>query len=168
MEKKAYNTCCSQTVTHPSTEPARHCLTSVIRREQVYSMWYGSYLVEKCQLHKLAVTVTAVKVGVPMQAWKLVGKVHMCPSQCQACIHPQCTRSGQAVAPVYKEWPSLYTCCVQIGHWLGHMCTFATSFQAWALHFYSSVCCNISTSNLQSSSAFLMKIVIQQLKQCNN
>ena len=40
-KKKAYNTCCSQAVTHPSTEQARHCLTSVIRREPVYSVWYG-------------------------------------------------------------------------------------------------------------------------------
>ena len=40
-EKKAYNTRCSQAVTHPSTERARHCLTSVIRREPVYSVWYG-------------------------------------------------------------------------------------------------------------------------------
>ena len=37
-KKKAYNTCCSQAVTHPSTEQARHCLTSVIRRELVYSV----------------------------------------------------------------------------------------------------------------------------------
>ena len=40
-KKEAYNTCCSKVVTHPSTEQARHCLTSVIRRELVYSVWYG-------------------------------------------------------------------------------------------------------------------------------
>ena len=28
---KAYNTSCSQVVTHPSTGPALHCLTSVVR-----------------------------------------------------------------------------------------------------------------------------------------
>ena len=32
-----------------------------------------------------------------------------------------------------KPCPSLYTCCAQIGHWLGHMCTFPSSFPAWAL-----------------------------------
>ena len=37
-KKQAYNTYCSQAVTHPSTEKARHCLTSVIRRELVYSV----------------------------------------------------------------------------------------------------------------------------------
>ena len=40
-KKEAYNTYCSQVVTHPSTEQALHCLTSVIRRELVYSVWYG-------------------------------------------------------------------------------------------------------------------------------
>ena len=39
--KKAYGTRCSQAVPHPSTIPARRCLTSVIRREPVYSSWYG-------------------------------------------------------------------------------------------------------------------------------
>ena len=32
---------CSQAVTHPSTNRARRCLTSVIGREPVYSTWYG-------------------------------------------------------------------------------------------------------------------------------
>ena len=40
-EKKAYSTCCSQAVTHPSTGQAQHCLTSVIGREPVHSVWYG-------------------------------------------------------------------------------------------------------------------------------
>ena len=40
-KKNAYNTCCSQAVTHPSTEQARRCLTSVIGREPVLSAWYG-------------------------------------------------------------------------------------------------------------------------------
>ena len=39
--KKAYSTMYSQAVTHPSTNIARPCLTSVIRRELVYSRWYG-------------------------------------------------------------------------------------------------------------------------------
>ena len=41
IKKKAYNTCCSQAVTRPSTWQAQHCLTSVIRREPVHSVWYG-------------------------------------------------------------------------------------------------------------------------------
>ena len=41
-KKKAYKTCYSQAVTHPSTTQAQHCLTSVIRGELVYSVWYGS------------------------------------------------------------------------------------------------------------------------------
>ena len=39
--QNAYNTRDSQAVTHPSTNRARRCLTSVIRREPVYSTWYG-------------------------------------------------------------------------------------------------------------------------------
>ena len=39
--KEAYDTRCSQAVTHPSTGRARRCLTSVIGREPVFSAWYG-------------------------------------------------------------------------------------------------------------------------------
>ena len=37
----AYDTKYSQAVTHPSTNLAQCCLTSVIRRELVLSTWYG-------------------------------------------------------------------------------------------------------------------------------
>ena len=75
---------------------------------------------------------TAEKVGVPKLGNCL--EMYTCAQACvQACIQLQCTRGGQAVASVYKECPSLYTCCAQIGHRLGHMCTFPSSFQAWEL-----------------------------------
>ena len=35
----------SQAVTHPSTNQAQHCLTAVIRRELVCSMWCGRCLI---------------------------------------------------------------------------------------------------------------------------
>ena len=38
---KAYNTWCSQAVSHPSTNQAQCCLTSVIGRKPVHSTWYG-------------------------------------------------------------------------------------------------------------------------------
>ena len=41
LMQNAYNTRDSQAVTHPSTNRTRRCLTSVIRREPVYSTWYG-------------------------------------------------------------------------------------------------------------------------------
>lgn len=40
---KANVTWCSQAVTHPSTDRARRCLTSVIGREPVFSTWYGRW-----------------------------------------------------------------------------------------------------------------------------
>ena len=40
-KKKAYGTRYSQAVTHLSTNRARHCLTSQIGRDGVYSVWYG-------------------------------------------------------------------------------------------------------------------------------
>ena len=40
-KREAYNTWYSQAVTHPSTNQAHSCLTSVIRRELVYSARYG-------------------------------------------------------------------------------------------------------------------------------
>ena len=54
---KAYDTGSSQAVPHPSTIPARRCLTSVIGRERVFSSWYGrrhlnaSFECSLCWLH---------------------------------------------------------------------------------------------------------------------
>ena len=39
--KDAYNTRCSQAVSDPSTNRARRCLTWQIRRDAVFSTWYG-------------------------------------------------------------------------------------------------------------------------------
>ena len=41
LQKKVYSTMYSQAVTHPSTNMAQCCLTSVIGRELVHSTWYG-------------------------------------------------------------------------------------------------------------------------------
>ncbi|KAL0609011.1 Rho-related GTP-binding protein RhoU [Plecturocebus cupreus] len=40
-EPKAYSTRCSQAVSHPSTNQARPCLASEIRRDRARSGWYG-------------------------------------------------------------------------------------------------------------------------------
>ncbi len=44
LKRDDNSTRCSQAVTHPSTDQAQHCLTSVIRRELVCSMWCGRCL----------------------------------------------------------------------------------------------------------------------------
>ena len=41
VEKKAYSTWYSQAVSHPSTNQARPCLASEIRRDRACSEWYG-------------------------------------------------------------------------------------------------------------------------------
>ena len=41
--KDANSIQCSQAVSHPSTNRTQHCLTSVIGRELVCSMWYGRW-----------------------------------------------------------------------------------------------------------------------------
>ena len=51
--KKTYSTGYSQAVTHPSTNPAQCCLTSVIRREPVHSAWYGRRTLEGTHRHLL-------------------------------------------------------------------------------------------------------------------
>ena len=56
--KKTYSTGYSQAVTHPSTNPAQCCLTSVIRREPVHSAWYGRrtlHLIQSCLLYRHSV-----------------------------------------------------------------------------------------------------------------
>ena len=45
-----------QAVTHPSTNTAQCCLTSVIRRELVFSTWYG-----RIQLYHLPATILLSK-----------------------------------------------------------------------------------------------------------
>ena len=51
--KKTYSTGYSQAVTHPSTNPAQCCLTSVIRREPVHSAWYGHRTMQHLHRHLL-------------------------------------------------------------------------------------------------------------------
>ena len=51
--QKTYSTGYSQAVTHPSTNPAQCCLTSVIRREPVHSAWYGRRTLHHLHRHLL-------------------------------------------------------------------------------------------------------------------
>ena len=43
FEINANSTWCSQAVTHPTTNHAQSCLTAVIKREPVFTTWYGRW-----------------------------------------------------------------------------------------------------------------------------
>ena len=58
---------CSQAVTHPSTNRAQHCLTSVIELELVCSMCYGCFLLGELIMkpwHQLKCILYAVELVV--------------------------------------------------------------------------------------------------------
>ena len=43
FKNNANSTRCSHAVTHPSTNHAQRCLTAVIKREPVFTKWYGRW-----------------------------------------------------------------------------------------------------------------------------
>ena len=67
----AYNTEYSQAVTHLSTNSAQYCLTSVIRRELVHSIWCG------CR-HLLLIHMSINKTLVEKYIYTMPCTVHEC------------------------------------------------------------------------------------------
>ena len=61
-KNEAYNTGYSQAVTHPSTNPARQGLTSVIGREPVLSLWYGRRQGKGAEISLVIVWVSSVQL----------------------------------------------------------------------------------------------------------
>ena len=73
-----YHTGCSQAVPHPSTIPARRCLTSVVWRELVEPSWYGGTFEwgEFCCYHtELQGPSTMVSRVMTLQTWEKTQKV---------------------------------------------------------------------------------------------
>ena len=56
----ANSTPCSQAVSHPSTDEARCCLTSVIGREPVCSAWYGRWQGSKLEIQLFNLSIRIV------------------------------------------------------------------------------------------------------------
>ena len=69
-QQNVYSTMYSQAVTHPSTNMAQCCLTSVIRRELVFSTWYGRRQMRVTHL-TCSFTFWGLKLMVPFM-WILV------------------------------------------------------------------------------------------------
>ena len=85
---KANSTQCSQAVSHPSTNRARHCLTSVIGRELVYSMWYG-----RCRMKEWNLPVRR------FTPWKMCNAKGGNSIQCsQAVSHPSTNQARPCLA----------------------------------------------------------------------
>ena len=60
--KKAYSTWYSQAVSHPSTNQARPCLASEIRRDRACSEWYGRKRRQSRQTHYLYIFTGSVLI----------------------------------------------------------------------------------------------------------
>eukprot|EP00795_Rhopilema_esculentum_P014107 gene14107-5097_t len=118
-DDEAYNTRCSQAVTHPGTDLALPCLTSVIGREPVYSWWYGrrrriggemASLAFRAKKEKMMKPTTpGVPRRSPIQAKKKDDEAYN--TRCsQAVTHPgtdlalPCLTSVIGREPVYSWW----------------------------------------------------------------
>ena len=85
-KKKAYSTRYSQAVSHPSTNQARPCLASEIRRDRARSGWYG-------RRRRRAVAVVP-KSLLLLQHWPAI--LHASPHTCPHVPTPPRTKDGRA------------------------------------------------------------------------
>ena len=76
---------------------------------------------------------TAVEVGVPKLGNCL--EMYTCTQASAQFVHSVCTSLNTACT---LEYCLAIGGVYMLGHRLGHMCTFPSSFQAWALQLYSS------------------------------
>ena len=77
----------SQAVTHPSTNTAQHCLTSVIRRELVLSVWYGPRQGTECIFIHCLNSVCTAGTKIMILGWICSGKTsQLDPERCRNII----------------------------------------------------------------------------------
>ena len=121
---EAYNTRCSQAVTHPGTDLALPCLTSVIGREPVYSWWYG------CRR----------KLDAKLLYKLLIASVHTTSLQCQCKGYKEFSNS-YATATNQSRCPGYMITFVCPPAWCGvflMMSSFLSSISTWSSSFSSS------------------------------
>ncbi|ESO83858.1 hypothetical protein LOTGIDRAFT_132613, partial [Lottia gigantea] len=108
-QKGVYSSRCSQAVTHPSTNRARRCLTSVIGRELVLSTWYG-------RRHYIEIFLAGLsrKTGENTSKMESPAQKGVYSTRCsQAVTHPSTNRArrcltsviGRELVPFNVVWP---------------------------------------------------------------
>ena len=85
---KANSTWCSEVVSHPSTTQAQCCLTLVIRREPVYSTWYGSWLIFR---HNFCIFMCQQQLRFPSNCTKLTNLIKFILMQIKVKINAKFT-----------------------------------------------------------------------------
>ncbi|KAL5015588.1 hypothetical protein ScPMuIL_007327, partial [Solemya velum] len=114
-----YCTRYSQAVTHPSTNRARRCLTSVIGREPVLSTWYGRrhfiyFFLEKKYTSSFGngkmslLSALCVIFVCNVKKKKIITKVY-CTRYSQAVTHPSTNRARRCLTSVIGREPVLST-----------------------------------------------------------
>ena len=104
FQQKAYSTEYSQAVTHPSTNSAQCCLTSVIGRELVYSTWYG-------RRHLIQLTLAILKQKICLNNFWLVAcnqtfwwNIFLANRRgLVICFHSQSIQQKRKVSTAFKQ-----------------------------------------------------------------
>ena len=109
QKSSACSTSYSQAVTHPSTRLAQHCLTSVIGREPVHSVWYG-----RRQCTSPSPTRPLLSLHLPFHTAVILQAQHPDPKQS--------TQKSILYGSWSQELPEAVLPWVQVSHPNNHIC----------------------------------------------